>query len=266
MTSRDRIVAIGVAIILLLGFTWVLLVSPERKRAAKLNEQVGSASAQLATANSQLASSRSAQTQYAAAYSSIVSLGKAVPPSQEVPTLIYQLAQASHEKKVEFSSIVSGAGSSSSSSGSGSSKSGAAASAAAITAFTPMPFTFVFSGSFSDLYHLFQQLDRSTVLTSSGGLVVSGRLLTIQSVKLAPGSGGAGQVSGGTGQASGGGHSEQLTGSISATAYVLPAAQGLTAGAGTSAPAGVASPSATASAGASGQTSPTPPAIARVTP
>jgi hypothetical protein len=259
MTSRDRIVAIGVAIILLLGFTWVLLVSPERKRAAKLNEQVGSASAQLATANSQLASSRSAQTQYAAAYSSIVSLGKAVPPSQEVPTLIYQLAQASHEKKVEFSSIVSGAGSSSSSSGSGSSKSGAAASAAAITAFTPMPFTFVFSGSFSDLYHLFQQLDRSTALTSSGGLVVSGRLLTIQSVKLAPGSGG-------TGQASGGGHSEQLTGSISATAYVLPAAQGLTAGAGTSAPAGVASPSATASAGASGQTSPTPPAIARVTP
>ena len=261
MTGRDRIVAIGVAIILLLGFTWVLLVSPERKQAAKLNEQVGTASAQLATVNSQLASSRNAQAQYAAAYSSIVSLGKAVPPSQEVPALIYQLAQASHEKNVEFSSIVSGAGG-----GSSSSASSSAASAAAITSFTPMPFTFVFSGSFSDLYHLFQQLDRSTVLTSSGGLVVSGRLLTIQSVKLAPGSSGTGQASGGTGQASGGGHSEQLTGSISAAAYVLPAAQGLTAGAGTSAPAGVASPSATASAGASAQASPTAPAIARVTP
>jgi hypothetical protein len=261
MTGRDRIVAIGVAIVLVLGFTWVLLVSPERKQAAKLNEEVGSASAQLATANSQLASSRSAQTQYAAAYSSIVSLGKAVPPSQEVPALIYQLAQASHEKNVEFSSIVSGAGSGLSSSGSGSSKSGAAASAAAaITAFTPMPFTFIFNGSFSDLYHLFQQLDRSTVLTSSGGLVVSGRLLTIQSVKLLPvASGGTGQASGGTGRASGGGHPEQLTGSISATGYVLPAAQGLTAGAGTSAPAGVASPG-------SAQASPTPPAIARVTP
>ncbi len=49
-----------------------------------------------------------------------------------------------------------------------------------------MPFTFVFNGSFVDLYHLFQQLDRFTVRTASGGLQVSGRLLTIQSVKLAP--------------------------------------------------------------------------------
>ena len=49
-----------------------------------------------------------------------------------------------------------------------------------------MPFTFVFNGSFFDLYHLFQQLDRFTVRTSSGSLQVSGRLLTIQGVKLAP--------------------------------------------------------------------------------
>jgi Type II secretion system (T2SS), protein M len=252
MTGRDRIVVIGISVLLVLGLTWMLVVSPERKQAAKLNEQVGAESAQLATANSELASSRNAQAQYAAAYASIVSLGKAVPPSQEVPALIYQLAQATHEKNVEFASITSGASNGSSSSGSGS-----AAPAAAITGFTPMPFTFVFNGSFTDLYQLFRQLDSSTVLTSSGGLVVSGRLLTIQSIKLGPvGSTGAGQTSGTT-------QSEQLSGAIAATAYVLPASQGLTAGATTSAPAGV--PGSASPAGAA-SSSPTAPAIARVTP
>ena len=49
-----------------------------------------------------------------------------------------------------------------------------------------MPFTFVFNGSFNDLYHLFQQLNRFTARTTSGGLQVSGRLLTIQSAGLSP--------------------------------------------------------------------------------
>jgi hypothetical protein len=257
MTGRDRIVAIGIAVLVVLGAGWMLVVSPERKKAAKLDEQVGSASAQLATANGQLASSRNAQAQYTAAYASIVSLGKAVPPSQEVPALIYQLAQASHEKNVEFSSIVSGGNGGASSPGSG-----AATPAATITGFAAMPFTFIFSGTFFDLYHLFQQLDRSTVLTSSGGVVVSGRLLTIQSVKLGP----VGSSSG-AGPASGKGHSERLSGTVTATAYVLPASQGLTAGATSTAPAGATSRfPATAAARSRASSSPTPPAIARVTP
>jgi Type II secretion system (T2SS), protein M len=259
MTGRDRIVVIGISVLLVFGLTWLLVVSPERKQAAKLNEQVAAESVQLATANSQEASARGAQAQYDAAYASIVRLGKAVPPSEEVPSLIFQLAQASHERNVEFSSIVSGANGGSSSSG------GGAAAPAAISGFTPMPFTFTFNGTFVDLYHLFQQLDRATVVTSSGGLVVSGRLLTIQTVKLAPLHGaGAGQ---GSTKGSGKRQSEELSGTITATAYVLPGTQGLTAGATASAPAGVASPSATAAASTPhAASSPTAPAVARVNP
>ncbi len=255
MTGRDRIVAISVAVIAVLGLTWMLVVSPERQKAAKLGEQVSAASAQLATADSQLASSRAAQAAYGAAYASIVSLGKAVPPSEEVPALIYQLAQASHEKNVEFASIVSGANTG------GGAGASSAAPAAAITGFTPMPFTFAFNGSFFNLSHLLQQLDRATVLTSSGGLVVSGRLLTIQGVKLSP----SGTSTSGTGSTKK--HSEELAGTITATAYVLPAAQGLTGGATSSAPSGIATPSSTATAStSSASSSPTPPAVARVTP
>jgi hypothetical protein len=261
MTGRDRMVLIGVVLLAILGAAWLGVVSPERKQAGKLDAQVAAAKSQLATAESQLANGRSAQARYSAAYASIVSLGKAVPPSEEVPSLIYQLTRASNQKSVEFASIATGSGggssaSAGSSAGAGSSASSAAGPATAAAAgFTQMPFTFVFNGSYFDLEHLFQQLNRFTLHTSSGGLQVSGRLLTIQSVKLAP----LGNADSPTAL----GNSEQLSGTITATAYVLPAGQGLT-GAASTAPPGAATSSPSPAGAAS--SSPTAPAIAKVTP
>jgi hypothetical protein len=249
MTGRDRMVVIGVVVLAILGGAWVMVVSPKRKEAGKLNTQVAEAQTQLASAEGQLSSARAAQAKYAAAYTSIVSLGKAVPASQEVPSLIYQLSQATNKKKVDFTSIAA--------TNAGGSASAAAASTTATAAggFTQMPFTFVFGGRFFELEHLFQQLNGFTVRQASGGLVVSGRLLTIQSVKLAPenSAGAAGHASG----------SQSLAGTVTASAYVLPAAQGLTGGATASSPAGATTPS-NPTTGSSG--SPSAPAIARVTP
>ncbi len=251
MTARDRLVLIGLGTLAMLAAVYVLLVAPERKEASALNATVAAASAQLASAEGSVASARADQARYSSAYASIVSLGKAVPAGQEVPSLIYQLAQASDQKHVEFSSITAGAG------GSGSSGSTVNAPVAAASAgFTQMPFTFVFSGSFRDLYRLFQQMNGFTTRTTSGGLRVSGRLLTIQSTKLAPSPTTATSSTGAK-------PSERLTGTITATAYVLPATQSLTGGATAASPAG-ASTTPVAGSGSSGSTS--APAIARVTP
>jgi type II secretory pathway pseudopilin PulG len=254
MTGRDRIVLIVLASLAVLAAVWLLAVSPERQRATKLATQVSAAQAQLATAESEVASARGAQARYTAEYASVVSLGKAVPPSQEVSSLIYQLDQASNQKQVEFNSITSG------SAGAGASPASAAAAAtpgAALAGFTQMPFTFVFNGSFLDLYHLFQQLNHYTLRTASGGLEVSGRLLTIQSLKLAPDT----VAAQGTGKA-GGKSAEGLTGTITAAAYVLPVSQGLTGGATPASPVGGASPA----AGSAAAGSPTTPAIVRANP
>jgi hypothetical protein len=214
VTTRDRLVLIGVMALALLAAVWLLAVSPERSKASKLSGEVSTASAQLASAQGDAASAKAAQQRYSAAYSSVVSLGKAVPASEEVPSLMYQIAQATNEKHVQFNSITTGGGASGASTGSASS---AVAATAASAGFTQMPFTFVFGGSFNDLYRLFRQLNAATVRTSSGGLQVNGRLLTLQAVKLGP--------------AAAGGSFQQLSGTITATAYVLPASQGLTAGA-----------------------------------
>jgi hypothetical protein len=262
MTTRDRLVVTVIAVLAVLAAAWLLVVSPERKRAAKLQAQVSAASSQLAGAQSEAANARQAQARYAAAYASVVTLGKAVPPGEEVPSLIYQLAQASDGKNVDFASIQSGSGSGAGAGGgsaaagpaaAGTAASGTAASASRAGGLNQMPFTFVFDGTFPALYKLFQRLNGFTVRTASGQLQISGRLLTIQAVKLAPAAAvGSAKTANG-----------QLTGTITATAYVLPASQGLTGGASPGAPAGTAT---TTAATGSGASSPSAPAIARVTP
>jgi type II secretion system (T2SS) protein M len=262
MTTRDRLVVTVIAVLAVLVAAWLLVVSPERKRAAKLQAQVSAASSQLAGAQSEAANARQAQARYAAAYASVVALGKAVPPGEEVPSLIYQLAQASNGKNVDFASIQSGSGSGAGAGGptaaagpaaAGTAATGSGASASRAGGLNQMPFTFVFNGTFPALYKLFQRLNGFTVRTASGQLQISGRLLTIQAVKLAPATAvGSAKTANG-----------QLTGTITATAYVLPASQGLTGGASPSAPAGTATTTASTGSGAS---SPSAPAIARVTP
>lgn len=258
MTTRDRLVLIALAAVALLGAVWLLAVSPERKKAAELSSKVNAASAEMASAASQLADARQAQASYASAYASIVKLGKAVPAQDEVPALIYQLAQASHRRDVNFASITAGTGAASSlpaaspsTTSSASSGAAAAGSGSAPAGFSQLPFTFTFEGTFADLYRLFLQLNQATVRTASGGLQVSGRLLTIQSTKLAPV-----PASGSTKTSS------NLTGTITATAYVLGGGQSLTGGGTASSPNGAATPTSTPASGSS----PAAPAVARVTP
>jgi Tfp pilus assembly protein PilO len=242
MTTRDRLALIGISTLAVLGLVWLMLVSPERKEASSLSSQITQAHEQLAKAESEAVTARAAQARYAAAYASVIKLGKAVPPSEEVPALIYQLAHASNQKNVEFNSITAGGGAGATAAPS---SGGTAAAAGPPTVFTQMPFTFVFNGSFADLYHLFRQLDRATAHTSSGALHVSGRLLTLQGLKLQPES----EKSGG-----------QLTGTITATAYVLPASSGSTGGS-TPAPPGSAGPAAATPTSGSAPSSSAPPAV-----
>jgi Tfp pilus assembly protein PilO len=242
MTGRDRMVLIGIVVLAVIAGGWILVVSPERQKAKTLATEVGTAQAALSTAEGQLSSARAAQSQYAKAYSSVVSLGKAVPASDEVPSLIFELSHATSQRNVDFNSIVTG-----------STGAGAGTGAVASAGFTQMPFTFGFNGGFFDLEHLFREMTAFANHTSSGAISVSGRLLTIQSVKLSPENASGPNAP----------KTQSLTGTITATAYVLPASQGLTSGATAASPTGEAAAS---PASGSAPTAATAPAIARVTP
>jgi Tfp pilus assembly protein PilO len=248
MTTRDRLMLMGIVALAVLAGAWFTTVAPEREKAAKVTAEVEAARSQLASAESQAASARGAQAQYSTAYASLVSLGQAVPATTETPALIYMLDRATHSRDVQFSSITSG-------SASGSAASSTPTPAAQSASFTQQPFTFIFNGSFVDLYKLLNQLEGFTVQTPTGSLHVNGRLLTIDSVNLTPN---ASEAQGAS--ASGKSKTGELTGTITATAYVLPASQSALGGATPAGPAGAQPTSGSTSSGA------TTAAVVKVTP
>ena len=262
MSARDRIVLMAIAAVAVLGAGWMLAVKPARQQASAVESEVAAARTQLTTVQGEITGAQSARQRYRSAYASLATLGIAVPTSSEVPALMYAIDQASNRKKVEFTSISNG--------GSGSGSSGASASAAAQpAALTQIPFSFTFNGDYKHLIRFLQQLEGFTVQSPTGTLQVSGRLLTVQSITFAApaSSAGSSSTAGSAGSSSSSGSSSgarpgEMTWTITATAYVLPAAPT------PSAPAGGASGGAQpASSGAGAGASPAgTPAVVRATP
>jgi Tfp pilus assembly protein PilO len=245
MSGRDRLMIIAAACIAVVIVAWVMFVSPERKKAKEASAEVASAQSKLSAARGQLGSAKAAQAKYAASYGTIVNLGKAVPTSQEIPSLIYELAQASKQKNVNFVSIASTSSGSSPAASSASSGSSAAAAAAAAAGFKQMPFTFIFNGDYFGLEHMLGRLSKFATRRTSGTLDINGRLLTVQSVKLAP--------------VAVAGHPNELTATVTATAYALPPEEG--GGAAAASAAGAGAQPASASGSSSAPSSATAPAV-----
>jgi Tfp pilus assembly protein PilO len=237
MTGRDRIVLMVLGLFAVLAVAFMLVVSPERKKAAQVDEKVQAARSELGAARTKLAEAQQDQKRYSEAYASIVSLGQAVPAEREVSSLVYELDHASTNDKVSFESIAAG--------GSGGSTS--STPTAATAGFEQLPFTFSFAGTYEELYKLMGRLQGFTVSNPDGSVKVNGRLLSIQGVTL--------QSSASAGSTSGG----ELKATVTATAYVLPAGQTLSGGAAPSGP--------TQASGAAGSTgSAATPAIVRPLP
>ena len=69
MTGRDRIVLMGVVVLVVAAAGWMLVVSPERKEAKSLEAQVERRQERSCDApQAKLANARGAQAQYSSAY------------------------------------------------------------------------------------------------------------------------------------------------------------------------------------------------------
>lgn len=141
VTARDRkIVFVLVPLVVLLGY-WFMLLAPARKEAKSAGDGLAKQESRLADARAHEQGLASAKSSFASDYTQLVRLGKAVPSSLDMPSLIVQLDSAAQGTGIQFTRIATGdrtaagtssasAGGSAASSGSGSNGSSAPAGAA----------------------------------------------------------------------------------------------------------------------------------------
>ena len=211
---------------------WVLLLSPKREEAAKLQARVGRLESSLTQHRAEARAAEAARKSFPASYTHLVVLGKAVPGDSETASLLVQLNRIAAKAHVDFQSLTlnsSGGGSEASvpsPSGGQVSPTEAAASLLPLGAsigpagLAVMPYELTFEGSFFRIADFIEGLDK-LVKTTNSNVAVDGRLITVDSFSLEPGAGGF----------------PSLAASFTVTTYLTPPGQGLTGGASPAGPA-----------------------------
>lgn len=266
MTARDRTMIGFVALLAVVAGYWFLLLAPQHEKGVKLDTRIAAQRRTLESSLSQIGEALAARRAYSRNYASVARLGEAVPADDNVPSLVFQLEAAAGAAHVDFRSMkltgapsttttaptapATGSSTSSSSSSSSSSTSTGASTASASApatqaaaailppgatvgpaGFPTMPFSFSFEGSFFRMSGFLARLER---FVEAGGrnIRVGGRLLTLDGFTLAASRNGFPHVKA----------------TLSATAYLVPAQEGVTGGATATAPGGASTVSSSSSA------------------
>jgi Tfp pilus assembly protein PilO len=257
LTARDRKILLVLLPLAILGAFYFLLLAPKRQEASKLQDQLATAQSERDTAQQRLAGLGAAKRSFATDYATVISLGKSIPNSVDMPSLLVQLDRAARGTQIRFTSIKVGArtaaatatGPAGATPAAGATTTPAAgatptagATPGAQSSLDTVPLDFEFGGSFFDLADFFHRMKRF-VRVANDRIVVRGRLMTINTFNF--------QTTSDT--------FPQLKATMHATVYLVPKTQGVSAGATPQGPSGSA-PAATPASGRSTAAAPTPPA------
>jgi hypothetical protein len=249
MTARDRMVLLVVCVLAAIGGAWFFVIQPKRGEASKLGTQITSEQSQLDAARAQVAAGQAAQSSFAGNYTTLARLGEAVPSDDNVPSLIYQVQSAAAATQVDFRTLTltPGSGAATPPATPSALQSATAALPPGATVgpagFPVEPFTFTFRGNFFHLSDFLGRLERFVVARNTH-VSVSGRLMSLNAISLGAGPGGF----------------PQINATVSATTYIVPAAQGVLAGATPAGP--TAAPASQPVSGSSSPASAAPAAVA----
>jgi Tfp pilus assembly protein PilO len=232
----------------LAGAFWILLLSPKREEASKLDAQVTQLEGSLAQHQGEIASAEEARGEFPTDYQHLVVLGKAVPSDDETASLLVQINHIASDAGVRFQTLSLEATESESEASPVAAAGGEPVSATEAAAsliplgagvgpagLAVMPYKLAFTGNFFTIADFIKGLD-SLVKTTNEGVGVDGRLITVNGFSLTEDS-----------EAK----FPNLQATFSVTTYLTPPSEGATAGA---LPAGpeeaVATPASTTTGGA----------------
>ena len=189
MTRSPKILIPAFLAVAAVAAFYLMVLSPKREEAAKLNKEITAQRAELEQARAQAASYEKARANYKSNYTTLTRLGKAVPADDDIRSLLVQLNDAADRSKVDFHAInIGGAG--------GATEKPDAEATTALApppgtvpvgsaGFSAMPFSFGFEGSFFRLSDFFNRLEDFVTVTNKD-IDVTGRLLLLGSISITP--------------------------------------------------------------------------------
>jgi hypothetical protein len=108
LSARDKkIVTFLLPVMVLFGY-WFLLLSPQRQAASEAATTLEAEQARLAEAEAHASTVQAAKANFARDYAAVVALGKAIPTSVDMPSLLVQLEQAANGTGIELKGLTVG--------------------------------------------------------------------------------------------------------------------------------------------------------------
>ena len=108
LSERDRkILMLIVPLVVLAGY-WFLILGPKRDEASAAADELAQQEARLDTAQRRPTQAKNAENAFQSDFTEVVRLGKAIPASVDMPSLIVQLERAAAGTGIRFTKIATG--------------------------------------------------------------------------------------------------------------------------------------------------------------
>jgi Tfp pilus assembly protein PilO len=108
ITDRDRKILLAlIPIVAIVGY-WFLLVAPKRQEASKVKDQLTQAEQVRDNARQKASQLSGAKRSFAADYATVIRLGKSIPASVDMPSLLVQLDRAARGTGIKFTDVTAG--------------------------------------------------------------------------------------------------------------------------------------------------------------
>jgi Type II secretion system (T2SS), protein M len=108
LTDRDRKLMLALIPVLVLVVYWFLVLAPKRSDATAAKDELTTQQARLDTARDNLQTAQGAKENFDASYAQVVKLGKAIPSTVDMPSLLVQLDAAAAGTGIRFTKIKAG--------------------------------------------------------------------------------------------------------------------------------------------------------------
>jgi Tfp pilus assembly protein PilO len=108
LTDRDRKILLALIPLVVIGAYWFLLLAPKREEAAKVRDDLSQAEGVRDTAQQRASQLAGAKASFGADYATVIRLGKSIPTSVDMPSLLVQLDRAARGTGIKFQDIKAG--------------------------------------------------------------------------------------------------------------------------------------------------------------